>query len=212
MRPDGKVTLAVTGGIGSGKSLVCSFFRQRGVPVYDSDSRTKALYEEIPGLLGRISRAVGTDVTDGNGRLDRKALAEAVFSSPSRLKMLEDMVYPEVRRDFEAWRRENFEAGERLVIMESALVLEKPFFRDLFDRILLVDAPVALRMERAMRRDSADEAAIARRMAGQKLLNCISDGKTVPDADFILVNDGDANELEKKTDEIYRKLINSSGQ
>ena len=63
------MTLVVTGGIGSGKSLVCSMFADKGIPVYDSDSRTKSLYDSVPGLSARISSALGTDVTTPGGLL-----------------------------------------------------------------------------------------------------------------------------------------------
>ena len=206
MRGDRKITIAVTGGIGSGKSLVCSMLERRGVPVYDSDSETKALYETVPGLLDRISSALGTDVTDGNGRLDRAKLASEVFSCPEKLNILENMVYPEVKKNFESWRLKKFSDGAPVVAMESALVLEKPFFRDLFDKILLVDAPVEQRLQRAMHRDGADRDAILKRMSMQRLLNDISEGKVSPGADFIIVNDGNIGDLEKKTEEVYIQL------
>ena len=92
------------------------------------------MYETVPGLLDRISSALGTDVTDGNGRLDRAKLASEVFSCPEKLNILENMVYPEVKKNFESWRLKKFSDGAPVVAMESALVLEKPFFRDLFDK------------------------------------------------------------------------------
>ena len=207
MRTDGKMTLAVTGGIGSGKSLVCSMLGRKGIPVYDSDSRTKALYDTVPGLSDRISMSLGMDVRDGGGRIDRKKLASAVFSSPKMLEALEGIVYPEVRKDFEDWRKECFEAGADIVIMESALILEKPFFLDLFDRILVVDAPVEIRLGRAVRRDGTDRDSVLARMAGQRLLNEISEGRAVPVADYIILNDGDIAGLEKKVTEFYHKII-----
>ena len=97
-------TLVVTGGIGSGKSLVCSFLAERGLPVYDSDSRTKMLYDSSPELLARIGDAVGTDVTGADGRLDRKRLASVVFSDGERLEALERVVHPAVLDDFYRWK------------------------------------------------------------------------------------------------------------
>ena len=100
MRADGKIVLAVTGGIGSGKSAVCSVLASRGIPVYDSDSRTKALYVEVPGLMSRISEALGTDAADPDGRPDTRKLASLVFSDPEKLRLLEEIVYPEVKKVF----------------------------------------------------------------------------------------------------------------
>lgn len=89
-------TLVVTGGIGSGKSLVCSFLAERGVPVYDSDSRTKALYDNDRVLLEKIREAVGNDVVDAEGKLDRKKLASVIFADEAKLKALESVVHPAV--------------------------------------------------------------------------------------------------------------------
>ena len=132
MCSDRKMTLAVTGGIGSGKSLVCSMFAASGIPVYDSDLRTRALYDSSPGLLARISSALGTDVSGPDGKADRRKIASAVFPDPSRLALLEAVVHPEVRRDFSLWKAEFDGAGVPFVIIESAIILEKPFFRDVF--------------------------------------------------------------------------------
>ena len=139
MRTDRKMTLAVTGGIGSGKSLVCSILGRNGFPVYDSDSRTKDLYLSVPGLSGRISDALGIDLCRPDGTLDRAGLAAVVFSDPDKLRLLESIVYPEVKTDFLKWK-ENTPEDCIWVVMESAVILEKPFFRDLIDKVLLVDA------------------------------------------------------------------------
>ncbi len=210
MCPDGKITLVVTGGIGSGKSLVCSMFGLKGIPVYDSDSRTKALYDSIPGMPDRISQALGVDVCRHDGRIDRKILADAVFSDKRRLEILESLIYPEVRTDFLEWKKAFEDTDVPFVIMESAVILEKPYFHDLSDKVLLVDAPVKLRLSRAMARDKAGADSIEARMSGQKLLNAISEGKVIPDADYIIVNDGDREALTRKVDKIYSEIINSS--
>ena len=201
------MTLAVTGGIGSGKSLVCSMFRDRGIPVYDSDSRTKGLYDSVPGLAEEISRAVGQDVISADGRLDRSRLSSVVFSDPDRLKALEAVVHPEVRRDFSLWKAEFDGAGVPFVIIESAIILEKPFFRDVFDKVLVVDAPAELRLKRAMARDKATEEMIRARMAGQGFSDGAEGERIRMSADYLIENDGDIAELSRKVGEIYDDII-----
>ena len=82
-------TLVVTGGIGSGKSTVCRYFASRGIPVYDSDSRTRSLYDRCPELVSRIGEVLGCSVTGPDGRIDRRKLASVIFSDSSMLEKLE---------------------------------------------------------------------------------------------------------------------------
>lgn len=201
------MTLVVTGGIGGGKSLVCSMFAGKGIPVYDSDSRTKALYDSVPDLPKRISQVLGVDVCSSDGTLNRSKLAEAVFSDAQKLELLESAVYPEVKKDFLKWRDSFSGTDVPFVIMESAVILEKPFFRDVMDAVLVVDAPVQLRLERAVLRDRADADSVRRRMARQKLLNEISSGKVPPGVDFVIMNDGDIDSLSREVDRLFSLLV-----
>ena len=193
-------TLVITGGIGSGKSTVCRYFAGRGIPVYDSDSRTRMLYDSDPGLLRKVMDALKADVTDPSGRLDRMKLASVVFSDPVKLRILESVVHPAVRKDYIKWNVSFEGSGVPFVIMESAIILEKPLFRDIADKVLLVDAPVQVRLDRACRRDGVSREKILQRMSGQVLLNEISGGKAVADVDFVIVNDGDEF---RKADAVY---------
>ena len=211
MRTDGKMILVVTGGIGSGKSLVCSMFHERGVPVYDSDSRTKSLYSSSPSLAGKIADAFGAGVLLPDGSVDRRKLASMVFGHDDRLSILEGIVHPEVREDFIRWRDGFCGSDVPFLIMESAIILEKPLFRDLIDRILLVDAPQSLRLSRAVARDGADAAGILARMSGQKLFNGIKEGREMPEADYVIENDGDIESLSGKVAEIYLDILSETG-
>lgn len=202
-------TLAVTGGIGSGKSLVCSVFHSMGVPVYDSDSRTKSLYDKCPWIVQDIESVLGRSLRDSSGSLDRRLLASIVFSDAVMLERLESVVHPYVLKDFCAWREEqsrcpwNPAAGEvPFVVMESAIILARPLFRGVADKVMLVDAPVSVREKRAAERDGVTVDIIRGRMSCQTLLNAYSDGKIVPDADFVLVNDADEESLRRKVREI----------
>ena len=97
-------TIAVTGGIGSGKSEVCSILSSRGIPVYDSDSAAKRLYREDDSLLDSVEGAFGQSFRTTNGDPDLKKLASVVFSSPEKLKTLESLVHPAVKEDFRRWK------------------------------------------------------------------------------------------------------------
>lgn len=208
------LTLAVTGGIGSGKSAVCRILGSRGVPVYDSDSRTKAMYDTDKALVDKMEAALCTELRDAGGRLDRKKLASVVFSDPSSLADLEKVVHPYVLADFIRWRKKcaehiasgmiqwHPEAGPSpFVIIESAIILEKPLFRNVADKVLVVEAPQRLRLERAMKRDNVPAALISERMERQETFRRCD----FPSA-IVLDNDGDIDTLEIKVSAMLKTL------
>ena len=104
-------TILICGGIGSGKTELSRYLISRGVPVYDSDSRTKALYDNEPELVGRLSSKLGLRLLDENGRFDRKALASRIFNDEVALRDCEAVVHPAVLSDFREWR-DHMTAGE----------------------------------------------------------------------------------------------------
>ena len=196
MRAERKITtLAVTGGIGSGKSAVCSFFGEKGIPVYDSDSRTKVLYDSSLTLEASLKAVFGENIYR-EGKLDRAALAEKVFSDGEKLSKLESMVHPAVKEDYESWKASYEGRNIPFVIMESAIILDRPLFRDTADMVLVVEAPLETRIGRTERRDGADREKVMARISAQKTPD---DAK----ADFILTNDGDLEDLRKKVYELY---------
>lgn len=194
----------ITGGIGSGKSLVCSFLASRGVPVYDSDAAVKDLYDRSPELVTAVGAVVGVPLTGQDGRLDRKALAKAVFADKALLEEVEAIVHPAVLDDFMRWRESV--KGEwcgfgkmPFVVMESALVLEKPLFDGVADRVVLVDAPESVRVARAMVRDGVSEEAVRARIASQPAGN--------RHVDAVIVNDGSVEALEAEVERVFADLF-----
>ena len=157
----------MTGLIGSGKSAVCALLRERGIPVYDSDARTKRLYSRSIGLVENLEKALGRPLRDIEGKLDRRALAQAIFSSDDARAVVERIVYPLVLKDFKRWRAR--QKGAPFVVLESAVILEKPLFDGLAQAAVLVTAPEDVRLQRVMRRDHAPEDAVRARMAAQKI-------------------------------------------
>lgn len=189
-------TVFVTGGIGSGKSALCRILSEHGIPVYDSDSRTKELYDSDPELVPSLEKALGCRLTDDTGRLDRKVLASVIFSSKENLEILESIVHPAVLEDFLRWRDsfENADPKPPFVVMESAIVLQKPLFRGVADQIVLVDAPVETRLERACRRDRRSREEILERIANQS--------PDISRADIVIENDSTLEALAEKVRDI----------
>lgn len=157
------VIIGCTGGIGSGKTNVVRTFESLGIPGYDCDMRAKELYDEDAGLLAEVARIAGDDVVV-DGRLDRRRLAARIFSDRDMLAALESVVHPAVIRDFSRWLQEQ---NTKLVIFESAILLDKPYLREIADFLLLVTAPREVRIARVMARDGLSREAVEGRMANQ---------------------------------------------
>lgn len=196
------LTLVVTGGIGSGKSEVCHYLETKGIPVYDSDSRAKSLYDSDRELVERISAALGCRISDDSGKVDRKALASVIFSDSRRLEALESVVHPRVLEDFIAWR--DAHSGADIVVMESAIFLQKPLFHPYVDKVVLVDAPIEMRVMRACRRDNADEQKIRARMAAQTFDTAA--------ADYLIINDSGLDVLHERTDMVLKEIVKQEKQ
>lgn len=173
-------TILCTGGIGSGKSYVIKAFNAMGVPSYDTDLAAKRLYDTDSQLLLQIAAIAGEDVLK-DGKLDRKALAGKIFADKGMLSEIEAAVHPAVIRDFVKWEEKQ---SSGIVILESAILLEKPALLEVVDYVLTVSAPVELRVERAMRRDNVPRETVERRMSSQW-----SDAEREARADFVIIND-----------------------
>ena len=149
--------LGCTGGIGSGKSYVSNIFHKMGVPLYCSDEMAKKLYDTDAHLREALLSLLGREIIE-NGVIRRDVMARKIFSSPKLLQMTEDLVHPAVMRDFGQWKEKQH--GSDFVIMESAIILQKPLVRRAADKILLVTAPEELRIERVIRRDNTTMMAV----------------------------------------------------
>lgn len=177
------LTVFVTGLIGSGKSAVCALLAQKGIPVYDSDSRTKGLYSSVPGLRERIERELGVPFS---------GLAGLIFNSAQARDKLEAIVYPLVRKDFEEWRAAQADAP--FVVLESAVILSKPIFNGLADAVVAVTATEETRLSRIISRGATVEDAKAR-IAAQSL--------DLSKADVIIENNGTMEQLYGRVNDVF---------
>ena len=197
--------LVVTGGIGSGKSEVCRILREcYSCGVYNADERVKILYDIHPTLLDDIEKLTGENLRDENGLFVPARLSARIFSDRSLLKEVENLVFPALMDDFRVWTEDY--ADDRFVVFESATILEKPEFQGFGDKVVLVDALVETRLERACLRDSAPRESIYARMLNQKMMNCISDGNMKADVDAVIHNLGTLSDLRYSTIRVINEL------
>lgn len=159
------IKLAITGGIGSGKSHVARQMTELlGIPVYDSDSNAKRLNEESAVIRCGLLDMVGSDVYDGQGRLNRQRLAAFLFASDENARRVNALIHPVVKDDFLRWASEQ---TAPVVAIETALLAESGIDR-IVDRVIRVDAPLETRICRAMQRDSVSREKVLERMARQQ--------------------------------------------
>lgn len=174
------IKIGITGGIGSGKSVVASLLELSGIPVYVADKESKLLTARSPVIREKLSRLLGNDLYTANG-LDKKRLASHIFGNPELLKQVNAVIHPEVNRHFLAW------VGKQkspVCAIESAILFESGFDRDV-DVTLMVYAPKEVRIRRAQERDGVSREEIERRIGSQ-----LSDEIKRDKSDYVIVNDG----------------------
>ena len=155
--------VAITGNIGSGKSWVCTLFKQRlGIPVYNSDDAAKRMYF-LPEVRVRLVQRFGKEIYLSETELDRKRIADLIFHDETAQRDLEGILYPALFVDFDQWTAKQ---AAPYVLFESALVFEKRLEKQ-FDAIIMVSASETTHLRRAMLRDHCDEATVRARMAKQ---------------------------------------------
>jgi len=155
--------IGVTGGIGSGKTTVCRFFSEFGVPVYSADFQAKKIMDD-PIIIQKIKTIFDQNVIGENQKLDRKKIATIVFDNPKKLQQLNAIVHPIVQQDFEKWiqKHQNY----RYIIKEVAIIFETNS-QDQYDKIILVTAPEDIRIKRVAKRDNLSEQEIINRIKNQ---------------------------------------------
>jgi len=171
----------VTGGIGSGKTLICQVFEKLGVPVFYADQQARQIYDEDAQVKEAMIEYFGSGLYGPSG-LRRDLLASKIFNDPEALRQVNSLVHPAVKRRFLQWCDQ--QKGAAYVIEEAAILFETGSHKDL-DHTILVYAPEQIRVQRVMKRDGVDEEAVRARMAHQ-----MSDEKKIDQAGSVIYNDG----------------------
>lgn len=173
--------VGLTGGIGSGKSTVSELLRVYGIPVYDSDSRSKQLCETDLELVSQLKDLLGPDNYLPNGRLNRSYMAKALFEDQATLQAANQLIHPAVARDFTAWASSQ---NANVVVQETAILFEAGLEKR-YDSILCVTAPESLRIQRTCTRSGLNEKEVLARMRNQ-----LPEEERIRRSDFVLNNDG----------------------
>ena len=174
--------IAITGGIGSGKSYVCRILEKQGIRVYDCDAEAKRLMRTDAELQAGLKQLVGEEVYSADGILQKPVLAQFILTGEANKQAVNDVVHPAVARDFEQSDCE---------WMESAILFDSGFNRRThFDKVVCVSAPVAVRLQRIMQRDH-----ISQEKAQQWIDAVMPQEELIARSDYEIVNDG-VNDVE----------------
>ena len=193
-----RFTVGLTGGIASGKSLVADRLASLGAAVVDTDVISHEQTAAGMPALAEIGRQFGADLIRGDGTLDRARLREHVFSNPDARKRLEAILHPRIRKA--AWERAGRTAGSYLVMVVPLLV--ETGFTDGIDRVLVIDAPRKLQIERLRERDG-----VTRGQAMAILASQANRRQRRAMADDVILNDGSRRGLVRKVDELHARYL-----
>jgi dephospho-CoA kinase len=192
--------IGLTGNIASGKSTVAQMFADRGATIIDADELAREAVAVGSDGHRKIVERWGDDILKADGGLDRVALRQIVFQEPTELEALNSIVHPEVSRLRDDLINEARERGDETVVCDIPLLFERRLVDD-FDRIVLVDAPRPLRLER-LTRDRALGQHEAMNMIAAQMPAELKRAR----ADFVIDNDADVAALETRVDEVWRAL------
>jgi dephospho-CoA kinase len=189
--------VGLTGGIGAGKSTVADLFSKRGAVVIRSDELARQVIEpQTPGFKQVTSR-FGNEIVNDEGNIDRAKLAQVVFNDDVALKDLENIVHPLVRERTNQLMSE--QTSETIIVNEIPLLLEKKM-ESLFEFLVIVISNEKNRLERLSQKGVSEDQAKAR-MAKQ-----VNDQERKAAADFLIVNDGNLDQLEADVEKIWQTL------
>lgn len=177
----GVVKLAITGSIGSGKSVVSRMMNVLGVPVYDCDSNAKRLMTDDKFVVSELKRMFGEECYENDGTLNRQYIASRIFTDKENIKRVNALVHPIVKRDFELWAtRQNTD----VVAVETAILYESGIVESV-NKVLVVWAEKETAIKRTMERSGMNRAQVESRMNNQMGVDDL-----LLMSDYSLYNDG----------------------
>lgn len=176
------IKIGVTGGIGSGKSVVSHLLEIMGVPVYISDIETKRLMTTDIRIRQELKALLGEEVYR-NSELNKPLLATYLFGDAEHARQVNDIIHPRVKDDFRQWIRQRNEFS--ILGIESAILIEAGFSGEV-DTVVMVYAPEEIRLQRAIERDASTRELVEKRICSQ-----MNDERKRMLADFVIMNDGE---------------------
>ncbi len=154
--------IGLTGGIGSGKTLVANYIKSKGIPVYIADDEAKKIMD-TQEVIQLVSKAFGNNIVSDE-KIDRIKLSQLVFNNPEKLQILNELIHPLVKQDFDIWLKDHHNFP--FIIKESAILFESGSYK-YCDSIITVTAPLETRIQRVIERDKTNREHVLSRMINQ---------------------------------------------
>lgn len=192
--------VGLTGGIGTGKSVVANLFIQLSIPVYNSDLKAKWLMNNTSSLKSSLIDAFGSK-TYVDGTIDKSYLSGIVFQNPEKLKTINTIVHPYVKSDFEDWVVNNSIAP--YVVKEAAILIESGAYKQV-NSIVLIKAELEKRIKRVTVRDG-----VLKKDVVERIENQLSETEKQKFSDYTISNNGSLEELELKVKDIHKEILKS---
>ena len=189
--------IGLTGGIGSGKTMVAEYFKSLGIPVYIADKEARQLMTS-ENIINALSNEFGKEILE-NGILNSEKLAQLVFNNPKKLQKLNSIVHPEVKKHFDNWveKHKNYP----FIVKEAAILFESGSYK-YCDTIITVTTPLETRLQRVMKRDKTDRESVLKRIENQW-----TDEERIAKSNYVIHNLS-VESTKKQVDEILKKLKN----
>ncbi len=191
--------IGLTGGIGSGKTIVSQVFMKLGIAVYNSDTEAKIIMNSESDIINKLKIIFGFDIYDKNNQLNRDKLAQHIFNNKDKLNTVNSIVHPAVKKHFTNWVNKQ---QSQYIIKETAILFESGIYKDV-KKIITVTAPLKLRIERIKKRDNLTEDKII-----QRINNQTNDNFKIKNSNFIIIND-EKELIIPQILRIHKKLINN---
>jgi len=193
--------IGLTGGIGTGKTLVSNLLREQGAVIIDADKVGHEAYLPHTEAWEEVVKAFGRDILQPSGEIDRKKLGAIVFNDPKALEKLNSIMHPRMYRMMEKRIQELREQGVEDVVVEAALLIEA-HWTPLVDEVWVVTSPEEVVIQRIQSRNNLPEEAIRSRIRSQ-----MPQEERVRHADVVIENDGDLGQLREKVQALWRSRV-----
>ena len=190
--------IGLTGGIGSGKTAVSDAFQDLGITIVDADLASRIVVQKGKPSLKKIAEHFGNDILNENSELDRAKLREIIFNSDEEKNWLESLLHPAIANQI---KDELKASSSPYTILVSPLLLETNQ-KEYCDKVLVVDVPVELQVERTLKRDQVSEGQVKSIIKAQ-----ISRKNRLEFADEVIINDGSLEELHSTVMKFHQKFI-----
>jgi dephospho-CoA kinase len=198
--------VGLTGGIASGKTLISDAFAARGIEIIDADMLAREVV--LPGSAGldALTQRYTQSILSAAGELDRPALREIIFNDPAERRAVDNILHPLIRRLSDQRIKAARQSGRAYVIYVVPLLVETGQ-TERFDRILVVDVPEAVQIERLMARDGSTESAAMDILSAQA-----TRAERLAIADDVIVNNGQRSDIAARVDDLHGQYLSSQGQ